>query len=338
MRPEILIIGQGLAGTLLAWECERAGIPFAIADRGHGSAATAVAAGLINPVTGQRLVKSWRVETLLPAARATYRELESALRVPLWTNLRVRREFADDRERRIFAQKRATGELAPFVSADAPDATGFWIEGAARIDLSRLLTTAREHWKAHGVLRESDTEATAELARHEWVIDCTGLGAARSEIFGFIPWKFSKGEALEIQVEGLAPDLAWKGRHAVVPLAADRAWVGATHEPQRIDLEPTAAARDVLEANARVLLSRPFVVVAQRVGMRVNVPDQRPVAGLHPDQPRLGLINALGAKGALLAPWLARQWVNHLSTGAGFDSEVSPTRFSARHSSQSLSR
>ena len=55
MSPEILIVGQGLAGTLLAFELERAGVSFAIADAGHEGAASSVAAGVINPITGRRL-------------------------------------------------------------------------------------------------------------------------------------------------------------------------------------------------------------------------------------------------------------------------------------------
>src|SRR5262245_20876558 len=110
MRPALLIVGQGLAGTLLAWELERAGIPFAIMDRGHAGATTAAAAGLINPITGRRLVKSWRVDALLPVARESYRELEAALGVALWHGVRVRRLFADAREREIFAEKQARGE------------------------------------------------------------------------------------------------------------------------------------------------------------------------------------------------------------------------------------
>jgi glycine oxidase len=337
MRADILIIGQGLAGTLLGWEFERAGIPFTIADGGRGAASTA-AAGLINPVTGQRLVKNWRIETLLPAARAAYREMEAAFGMRLWTDLRIRRVFADEREGRIFAQKCTTGELAPYVSGAAEDSAECWIESAARVDVRGLLGTARHRWSSRGWLRAHDTEVRNEIDRHQVVIDCTGVRAARSADFGFVPWEFSKGEALEIEVTDWPTDVAVKAHHAVVPFAPGRVWVGATHEPNVIDGGATAAARAALETSARACVARPFRVAAQLVGVRVNVPDKRPVAGRHPHEQRLGLINALGAKGALLAPWLARQWVNHLTEGVAFDAAVSPARFSARHSSQSLSR
>lgn len=331
MRPDILILGQGLAGTLLAWELERAGIGFRLVDPGHAAAATTAAAGIINPITGRRLVKSWRVDTLLPAARAVYRDLEAELGVPLWRDVRVRRLFADEREGATWREKSARGELAPF--AGAGDAEGFWIEPAARVNLGALLDAARQRWRAMGRLRAESVDAVdqaAATAGYAGVIDCTGRAATRGGAFGFVPWEFSHGEMLELAVSGLAPDVVLNRRHWIVPVGDGQAWVGATHAPGVGEAAPTSAARAILEASARDLLgaAHPFMVTGQRAGVRVNLPDKRPVAGRHPDSPRLGLCNGLGAKGALWAPLLARQWVNHLTTGAVFDPEIDVARFS----------
>src|SRR3954466_3110780 len=153
MRADILIVGQGLAGTLLAWDLERAGIAFELADPGHETAASRVAAGIVNPITGRRLVKSWRVEVMLPAAADVYREIEKKLAVAIWRDVRVRRLFADERERRVAAEKQARGELAPYAMT-ASDETGLWIEGAARVDVRTLLNATRAHWRVQGRLRE----------------------------------------------------------------------------------------------------------------------------------------------------------------------------------------
>jgi len=336
MRADILIVGQGLAGTLLAWEFERAGIPFAVVDGGHSTASSRVAAGIINPITGRRLVKSWRVDQLLPVARAAFRELEAALGVPLWQEMRVRRLFADDRERRVLADKNARGEFGSFVGA--VDHDGFWIEGAARVDLPALLTTARERWRAQGRLRAVECDAGASIGSHELVIDCTGVSGARGGKFSFVPWEYSKGEVLTLAVNGLAPDVIVNGGHWVLPIGPGVAWVGATHQPGVRDVGPTADGRAVLEQSARMLLpGRNVTVTGQMAGVRVNLPDKRPVVGRHPTNVRLGVFNGLGAKGALLAPALARQWVNHLTEGMPFDVEVGVERFWARSSAQASS-
>lgn len=324
MRPDILIVGQGLAGSLLGWALERAGIDFAIADAGPERAASSVAAGLINPITGRRLVKSWGVDMLLPQAAQMYREIGDELGVPLWHPLRVRRLFADDKERAIFAGKQATGELSPY--AYDGDERGFWIELAARVDLRLLVENLRLHWDSQGRLRERADMAEA-LRQHELVIDCRGLEGTRWEPFAFVPWAFSKGELLELAVAGLAPDVVINRRHWIAPFGGARAWVGATHEPGVVDATPTATARASLEASARELLPQGFTVIDQRAGIRVNLPDKLPVAGRHPTQPDRGVLNGLGAKGALYAPWLAQQWVAHLRDGAAFAPEIDVRRF-----------
>ena len=59
-------------------------------------------------------------------------------------------------------------------------------------------------------------------------------------------------------------------------------------------------------------------------------PDKHPVVGRSPVDPRFGIFNGLGSKGALLAPGLARQWVNHLTEAVPFDPAVDVKRFVKR--------
>lgn len=330
MGADFLIVGQGLAGTLLAWEFERAGFSFAIADAGHGRAASGLAAGIINPITGRRLVKSWRIDARLAGARAAYRELEAALGVPLWREMRVRRIFADERERRVLAAKRASGELGAFAGRETAEGDGFWIEGAARVDLPALLGAARARWQATGRLRTGGSDVAAELGRHDLVIDCTGVAGGLGGAFGFVPWAYSNGEMLTLAVEGLAPEVILNCGHWVLPVSPGVAWIGATHRPGAPHTVPTAAACEVLAASARVLLAgRAFAVTGQMAGVRVNLPDKHPVVGRHPTRARLGVLNGLGSKGALHAPALARQWVDHLREGVPFEAEVDVARFFA---------
>lgn len=325
---EILIVGQGVAGTCLAWECERAGIPFAVAAGGQGSrpAASRVAAGIINPVSGRRLVKGWRIDAALSAARAVYREIEVAMGVSVWREMRVRRIFQDERERRTGAEKYGRGELAPYTVAT--DAEGLWIEGGARVDLPALLAAARVHWTQQGRWREETVNLAEAVARHELVIDCRGVAGAVDPLWAAVPWEFSKGETLKLAVGELPPDVIRNSGHWLLPVTSGVAWCGATHAPGELDAAPTDAARATLTTSAiRLLGGESFNVVGHTAGVRVNLRDKLPVAGRHPSVARLGLVNALGSKGALLAPMLARQWINHLTEGVPFDPAVDVARF-----------
>jgi glycine oxidase len=326
MQPEVLIVGQGLAGTLLGWELARAGIPFHVAAAGPAGASRA-AAGIINPITGRRLVKAWGIDFLLPAARDVFAELGATAGRSFWQEFRVRRLFADAGERDVWAAKSTRGELAPH--AGAADEMGFWIEGAARVDVQALLEWARAEWTAQGRLLAGPADPVAARRRYGLVIDCTGLPAARSGPFAALPWSFDRGEMLELAVPGLEEGVILNRRHWLLPVGPGTAWFGATHAPGETAAEPTASARRALEAAAQALLDRPFTVTGQRCGVRVTAPDRRPVIGRHPGDPGLGLCNGLGAKGALFAPWLARQWREHIATGRAFEAATDLRRFPA---------
>jgi glycine/D-amino acid oxidase-like deaminating enzyme len=56
-QVDYLIIGQGLAGSLLSWELLQHGCSIHLIDNQQENASQ-IAAGLINPVTGMRLVKN----------------------------------------------------------------------------------------------------------------------------------------------------------------------------------------------------------------------------------------------------------------------------------------
>lgn len=324
MRAPLLIVGQGLAGTLLGRACERAGLAFVIADAGHAGAASRVGAGIINPITGQRIVKSRGIDGLRAPALETYRELEAVLDVPLVREMRVRRLFRDETERRVFAEKAARGELAPYGNAGSADADGFWIEGALRIDTAALIAAARTRWVRQGVLREECVGLAEALREHETVIACTGAGDGGA--WGGVPCVRASGHILRVAVAGLAPDVILNRGHWALPTAPGEARVGATYV--RGASGDAEAARVELAHSAEELLGRgAFSVLGQDAGLRVTTPDRMPIAGWDPRERRLGIFNGLGSKGALLAPWLARQWVAQLTAGTDFAAEVTAARF-----------
>ena len=326
-QVDVLILGQGLAGTLLGWACEWAGISFTLVDRGHDTASTMSAAGIINPVTGRRLVRSWRHAALLPLARETYQRIEAELGRRLWFEMRLRRLFADEQERRIARERQARGELDDVI--EAADEYGWWIRGAARVDLQALLAGTRERWQREGKLRSGVAGVEDTRSEAAMTIDCRGAAATDDARFRFVPWEYSKGEVLELTVTDLEPDVILNRRHWLVPTAPGRALLGATHEPGVRDVQPSVGARNSLVHAAAGLLppQHGFGVVGHRAGIRVNLPDRRPVVGRHPGELQLGIVNGLGAKGALWAPWLARQWIANLAVGAAFDVEVDVQRF-----------
>lgn len=326
MPAPILIVGQGIAGTALGWEFERAGFSFEIADAGLAGAASRVAAGIVNPITGQRFVKNWRVDSLLAPARAFYREIESELSLRILSDVRIWRMFTGSADFARAKEKAERGEWSPYADALTVSPEGFWIEGGFQVDLPVLLQASRHRWIRRGVLQERRVNLAEEEARRDIVILCTGAGIEGERgLGGRLQFERAKGEVIDVASAQapFEPGVICNQGAWVLPRDRLTAQVGSTYDREAEDLAPTPGARESLEAQFRRMYPKvAYHVVAQHCGWRMSVPDRRPVAGRVPGRERAGIVNGLSSKGTLTAPWIARQWVHHLAEGIAFDAEV----------------
>lgn len=306
----VLIVGQGLAGTLLAWELERSGREFAIVDAGHAESASRVGAGLVNPVTGERWVSAPGWAEKSAGARGVFEEIEKAWGVSLVRGLRIRREWRSEAEAALVRGKVARGELAPWMSPRGMEERAAWIEGAWRVDLPALIAAGRARWAAAGRLREARASAAEAAAWAGPVVWCAGAAEEKLPELRAVG-----GETLELEV---GPGGAWPEnvvRHDgvwVLPTGGGRAWAGASFVREETE---RAARREELRAGVR----RQLADVAWReagilAGRRMASPDRAPRSGWLPGREgREGVFNGLGSKGALLAPGLAREWAARLT-------------------------
>ena len=73
---DFIIVGQGIAGSMLSWFLMKEGQQVLFIDEFNGSSATHVASGITNPITGRKFVKTWLADELIPFSQATFRQFE----------------------------------------------------------------------------------------------------------------------------------------------------------------------------------------------------------------------------------------------------------------------
>ena len=348
---DALLIGQGLAGTLLAHFLQRAGCSVFVIDPGGAGAASQVAAGIINPITGRRYRKSWRFDELLPAAHATYRALEEALGCSLYRPQPLLRAIFTVREENDWLARSADPACAPYVedSADlgpyagclAPARGYGGVRQAAQVDLGTLCAAYRAQLQHAGRLqaaafRHEQLELTDEGVRYgalraRQAVFCEGYRGAANPYFDYLPFHGDKGDVLLVRFPGHAFDRIVKHRVFIVPLPDGRYWIGATYQRRFETAAPTPAGRAQLLERLQDAVRIPFEVEDHRAAVRPTVSDRRPLLGRHPRYPQLALFNGLGTKGASLGPFFARQLAAHLTGGAPLDAEVDIRRFEERY-------
>lgn len=344
---KILIVGQGIAGTALAWALRGRQAVVWVADPAPSTRASDVAAGIINPVTGKRFVKSWRVDEFFPAAQRFYREAGHTLGVPVWHEQPILRMLNATGEANDWAARCALPDYAEWLGEGA--GSGAWtpllrpgfhyglIRRAARADFSRLLPAFREKLRREDRLMEENIDyqdIPDLLARFDRLVFCEGWRARDNPYFPALPWQLAKGEAFLIRFPQLDlkkqfPEIV-KKEALVAPLGEEGlCWAGGTYNWTFDDEAPSAGERDILENRLRDMLAEPFEIVEHRAAVRPTVKDRRPLIGWSLRDARVGIFNGMGTKGALLAPFWAAHFADHIVLGAPLDPDVDIRRVRA---------
>lgn len=344
---DFIVVGQGLAGTLISFMLERAGKDCLVIDAGIEQAASSVAAGIINPVTGRRYVKSWRIDTLLPFARRTYQELEALLGTSFASDYRIIRSIGSVKEENDWLARSADPSYEKYI-LDEADTSVFRdkiepafaygeLDRGMRVDIAGLIRHYRSYLTDtgkllpasfdHSMLQTGDSGVTYGEIQARGVIFCEGYRAKYNPLFNYLPFHGDKGEVLIVRIPGANFDKLLKQNIFIVPLEADLYWVGTTYFRSYETLEPTPEGKTWLLTKLSEILRLPFEVVDHRAAVRPTVKDRRPFLGAHPDISGLWLFNGLGTKGTSLGPYWADHLTKHILEGQELDPEVNINRF-----------
>lgn len=341
-QTEFVIVGQGLAGTALAWQLHKRHRSFVILDREH-SGCSRLAAGLITPVTGKRLARSWRWDELFPVAVAFYREIENITQTQFFHQRPALRIFANTEERDRYQQRYAnTATAPPAINTDwfAAPLGGFELTDAARLDVATYLDCSRDFFRANGNYRTAELDLARDLQitpnavtlpafdlTATGAILCRGYDATRDPWFGGVPFNAAKGEFVTLHIPGLVEERVVHRGIWLAPMGNEVFRVGATYTWEPLNAIPTAEGLAELASRLREFVRLPYTVLEHRAAVRPVIDAGYPVLGRHPHSQSLAYFNGLGSKGSLLSPFFAHQLANHLCDGTNIENSLHVSRF-----------
>ena len=112
----------------------------------------------------------------------------------------------------------------------------------------------------------------------------------------------------------------------ILPEGNQQFRVGATYVWDKINEEITVEGKTELLQKLEKLIQTPYHVVEQKAGIRPSTKDRRPILGKHTELPQLAILNGMGTKAVLLAPYFAKQLFEHLYLGIKIHPEVDINR------------
>lgn len=346
MTVDYLIVGQGICGTLLSRNLLRAGKTVHVIDESHAFTASKVASGVINPITGRRMVRTWEIEQLMPFAVNLYRTLEKELKVSLVQQCNIL-DFHPTPQMMIAFAERIPDEKEYLKLPENPDQWKPYfnyefgvgeINPCWLIDLNTLLQTWRQYLQQAKMLSEQtfhwkDLSMATDHIRYgnitaEKIICCEGVAGFDNPYFQLLPYAHNKGEAIIAAIPDLPRSHIFKQGINLVPWKDGLWWIGSTYEWEYTDLLPSPGFKAKVETQLQHWLQVPFNIVDHIASERPANMERRPFSGLHPVFPTIGLLNGMGTKGCSLAPYFAAELSNHLVQGSALTPQVDVKRFS----------
>ncbi|MBS1687002.1 MAG: FAD-binding oxidoreductase [Bacteroidetes bacterium] len=333
MAPDITIVGQGICGSLLSWALMQRGLTVRVYDTGSHLSATAAASGIINPITGKRYVKSWRIDDLIPVAERTYAAMGQALSIQVYTPMPIYKLLGSVREQNDWSARTTDYAYQQYLSDTIlhtlnkdwllNDFGAFAIQGGGIVHTPSFLARYRDYLRDKEALCEESLTHEQALGLKGRVIFCDGYRSAREGLFTSLPWQIVKGEYLLIRMKDFYDDRIVGGDTTISPAGQPGLWyAGATYQWHYETTAPTQQYREEVIESLHQMLRIPFEVVHHGTGVRPSTRYRRPFIGFHPQHAHIGIFNGMGTKGMSLAPYWAERFASHIVTGEELPAEV----------------
>ena len=333
MAADVIIVGQGICGSLLSWSLLQKDISVRVYDIGADSSATAAASGIINPITGKRFVKSWMVDELFPTAEKMYSEISRTTGADFYEKLPIYKLLGSVKEQNdLSARATEPGYEQYFPKTDIyhldkekikNEFGSFLINGGGKMDTIKFINAYRAFLKTKSILVEEPFTYEQALASKSKVIFCNGFKAAQSGLFTTLPWQIVKGEYLLVRIEDFYTDRIISGDTTISPTAEpDIYYAGATYQWHYETETPTEQYRNEIIESLTKMLHVPFEVISHGSGVRPSARYRRPFIGFHPEHAHIGIFNGMGTKGISLAPYFAEHFADHIVNGKELMAEV----------------
>lgn len=339
---DYLIIGQGLTGTVLSQKLMEKGINVHVIDNYKVNSATRIAAGVFNPVTYRKLKMAEFADFLIPEMFDYYRMVEKTIQKKIFKPTSFLKLITDVEELNNWQIQSEKPDNKQFMSQDiykpnfnqsikSPLGAGQVLQSGI-VNLSVFI----DSWKEILINKGSFTSELFDYNQLKITTDsvsyknitaknivfCEGVGVLNNPWFNWLPMQQLKGEVLEISSPTLKLTRVVNRGVFILPLPNGNFKIGATHDWKNVDENITEEGKLELTEKLDNIINVPYTVIDHQAGLRPATRDRHPYIGVHPEHNNVFIMNGLGSKGVIMAPWLTNTFIEGLETKKwpkGFD-------------------
>ncbi len=313
-----------------------------VIDNQEVGRSSVVAAGIINPITGKKFVKSWKFDELQSVFVPFYRQVAQFLGENHFFEKTIYRTINDTAQLNEWNNRLGMEGYRGFMEAVKPDLplfkTNGWIgqiNNGYQLMIPKLLDDVRSLLKSRNSILEEKfdyekfdaTSITYKNIQAERIIFCEGFRGSQNPYFKNLDWIGTKGEVLLFEMNNFPRNTLFKSKMFATPFGQkNQIWFGANYENDYANVLPTPKRKEELQHLVEETFTGALKPVAHLAAIRPTNKDRRPYIGSHPNYKNVHILNGLGAKGSSLAPFLVLKLYAHIFENGAIENEFNVQR------------
>ena len=345
MNVDFIIVGQGLAGTCFAFELIRQKKTFIIIDQYVSTSPSQVALGVYNPIILKWFTKPWKIDEQLNIFYSFYDELSQFLNISSYNAIGIYKYLntAGDQNNWLTKSKSAyksqymSSELFTLPNKQLINSHFYgYINHAGRIDVQHLLKSFRDYClNINRIIEKSFIYKELIVNKEEVIynnitakniIFCEGPSAISNPYFNKLNYSLNKGETVTILSKELNLNQIIHAGLLLVPLGHDKYIIGSTYDSNYMHKNSELVKKEELLFKLNKIIKCSYQILDQQAGLRPSTNDRRPLIGAHSHYNNMYILNGLGTRGVLLAPYLSHCLAHNIYHNKLLDTECNINR------------
>ena len=328
-KYEYIIIGQGLAGSALAWTLYFNNKSFIIIDSESDLSASKAALGIYNPITGRKNIKTWNAEILFKELETFYKKVEKSLKTKILYEKDIYRPFHDNKDVNDWNTRLGNDKYKKYLRKI--DKNGIITVGSGYLNVKKYLKDTKKYFQCLGRykvdniknedLLNKNNSIVIEGYNSEKIVMCRGINEKKINLFSEIPLSPVAGNSIKIKSNHFSDYILNKGI-SVFNINKNKLFAGSTY-----DNGYTNKGYSHLKKRIKKVINKEFKIIKSYFGIRPASKDRRPIVGKHEVINNLYLINGLGSKGVSQSPYCSKELSDYIENNKKINEEINIDRF-----------
>ncbi len=341
-KVDFIIVGQGIAGTTLAFKLLQKNYSVRVIDKYNPNSSSSIALGLYNPLVLKWFTKSWEADNQLNDMFDYLYEFEKTFNTKINYQRNIHKLLYSIFDQNIWLEKQVSPNRSSYMSKNLKFLDNInkpfgVVKKSGWVDVKLMLDTFRNFLKSnllisdehfiHDKLIINDNSINYKQYCCKYLVFCEGSAILKNRFFNFLDFKMTKGEIINFSSPNLKINEIIHSGVTTIPLGYDNYIAGSTFNYDIEDLKCTEESKNEIIEKIKKIKDFTFVINSQSIAVRPSVFDRRPIIGPHYKHKNIFLMNGLGSRGVLMASYISNILFLNIIRKEKINSEINVNRF-----------